>query len=133
MTFKTLKILLYIFILSLCSCALKHQINYVKTNSIDTLYINKYSRDSIYLKDSIYVQNLNDTIIIDKYHTKYIEKIKLDTIYRSVNDTIIKYEQNIIEKRHVPTIYKWSLVILIILIITIILYIIIKLYLKFKL
>ena len=132
MTFKTLKILLCIFILSLCSCSLKRQINYVKTNSTDTLYINKYSRDSIYLKDSIFVQNLNDTIIIDKYHTKYIEKIKLDTIYRSTNDTIIKYEQNIIEKRYVPTIYKWSLVILIILIITIISYIIIKLYLKFK-
>lgn len=132
MTFKTLKILLCIFILTLCSCSLKRQINYVKTNSIDTLYINKYSRDSVYMRDSIYVQNLNDTIIIDKYHTKYVEKIKLDTIYRSVNDTIVKYEQNIIEKRYVPTIYKWSLAILIILIISIILYIIIKLYLKFK-
>ena len=132
MTFKTLKILLCIFILTLCSCSLKRQINYVKTNSIDTLYINKYSRDSIYLKDSIYVQNLNDTIIIDKYHTKYIEKIKVDTIYKSTNDTIIKYEHNIIEKRYVPTIYKWSLVLLIILIISIISYIIIKLYFKFK-
>jgi hypothetical protein len=55
MTFKTLKILLCIFILALSSCATRKHLEYVKINSIDTLYINKYSRDSVYMRDSIYV------------------------------------------------------------------------------
>lgn len=133
MSCNAIKILICIFILALCSCASRRQINYIKTNSVDTIYINKYHKDSVYLRDSIYVKDIGDTIIIDRWHTKFINKIQLDTIYKSTNDTIIKYEQNIIEKRHVPAIYKWSLAILIILIIGIVGYTAIKLYLKFKL
>lgn len=133
MTSKTIKILSLIILFTLSSCAATQRINYVKTNSIDTIYINKYKKDSIYLKDSIYVKNIGDTIFIDRWHTKYISNIQLDTIYKSSNDTIIKYEQKIIEKRYVPAVYKWALGILICIIIGIVGYSAVKIYMKFKL
>ena len=55
----------------------------------DTTYIKQFERDSIYFRDSIYVQQKNDTIYqyVEKWRTKYIQKT--DTIYQAVRDTTI--------------------------------------------
>ena len=58
----------------------------------DTLM--KYStvRDSIYLSDSIYVSDFvrDDTIYktIDRWHTRYVERTRTDTLYQSRTDSI---------------------------------------------
>ena len=60
----------------------------VEHTHTDTLLITKQQRDSIWLHDSIHVKEKGDTILIEKWHTKYIEKMVHDTIYRSRVDSI---------------------------------------------
>jgi len=58
----------------------------------DTLM--KYStiRDSIYMSDSIYVSDFvrDDTVYktVDRWHTRYVERIRTDTLYQSLTDSI---------------------------------------------
>lgn len=54
----------------------------------DTTYITKHQRDSVWLHDSIMVSEKGDTIRIEKWHTKFIEKQVHDTIYQATHDTI---------------------------------------------
>lgn len=58
----------------------------------DTLYINKMSRDSIWLHDSIFVseKQKGDTIWLTstKWRTKYVERQVHDTIYKSRVDSV---------------------------------------------
>lgn len=60
----------------------------------DTLYQVKIKRDSIHLKDSIYlnVYTKGDTVYRDKYRERvqYINKLKTDTVYKSKVDTVYK-------------------------------------------
>ena len=54
----------------------------------DTVRITQQQRDSIYLHDSIRVSEKGDTVTIDRWHTKYIERTSHDTIYQSKTDSI---------------------------------------------
>lgn len=60
----------------------------------DTLYQVKIKRDSIHLKDSIYlnVYTKGDTVYRNKYRERiqYINKLKIDTVYKSKVDTVYK-------------------------------------------
>ena len=59
----------------------------------DTTYITKQQRDSIWLHDSIHVMERGDTISIERWHTKYIEREVHDTLYRAKTDSIpVPYE-----------------------------------------
>ena len=59
----------------------------------DTTYITKQQRDSIWLHDSIHVTERGDTISIERWHTKYIEREVHDTLYRAKHDSIpVPYE-----------------------------------------
>lgn len=54
----------------------------------DTVRITQQQRDSIYLHDSIRVSEKGDTVRIEKWHTKYIERTSHDTIYQATHDSI---------------------------------------------
>lgn len=54
----------------------------------DTCYITKWMWDSIYVQDSTHIVEKNDTIKIEKWHTKYKEKQVHDTTYVATHDTI---------------------------------------------
>lgn len=54
----------------------------------DTLIVNKVQRDSIHIRDSMYVEVKGDTVRIDRWHTKFIEKLLHDTCYQSKTDTV---------------------------------------------
>lgn len=71
----------------LCSCK---QIEYVTVEKVrnDTTYITKHQRDSVWLHDSIMVSEKGDTIRIEKWHTKFVEKQVHDTLYQATHDTI---------------------------------------------
>lgn len=64
----------------------------VESVRIDTTYITKVERDSIYLHDSIASreERRGDTLFVylDKWHTKVRYITRLDTIYKSRVDTI---------------------------------------------
>jgi hypothetical protein len=56
----------------------------------DTLMVLKHTHDSIYKHDSVIVSEKGDTVKIERWHTRYIEREKHDTIYQATHDTIPK-------------------------------------------
>ena len=56
----------------------------------DTLMVLKHTHDSIYSHDSVMVSEKGDTVRIERWHTRYIEREKHDTIYQATHDTIPK-------------------------------------------
>lgn len=85
---KTIIYILTILLASaICSC---RSVEYVPRETIkhDTTYINKLIKDSIYLKDSVYIHSKNDTVFVEKYKYQYIDKVVSDTSYVVKSDTI---------------------------------------------
>lgn len=86
-----MKTIIYILIIllasAICSC---RSVEYVPCETIkhDTTYINKLIKDSIYLKDSVYIHSKNDTVFVEKYKYQYIDKVVRDTSYVVKSDTI---------------------------------------------
>lgn len=60
----------------------------VETIKHDSLYITQHQKDSIYIHDSIYQKEKGDTVLIEKWHTRYIEKQVRDTLIQIQSDTI---------------------------------------------
>ena len=54
----------------------------------DTLIQTKVQKDSIWLHDSIHVTEKGDTVRIERWHTKYVEKQVHDTTYINKTDSI---------------------------------------------
>lgn len=77
-----------LFVLALLSSC--KQVEYVTVEKVrtDTTYITKWQRDSIWLHDSIHIKERGDTVLVEKWHTKYIEKVTHDTTYVATHDTI---------------------------------------------
>lgn len=65
-------------------------VKYVPVESVrhDSIYITQHQKDSIWLHDSIHIKEMADTILIEKWHTKYIEKQVRDTLIQIERDTI---------------------------------------------
>ena len=65
-------------------------IKYVPIETIkhDSIYITQHQKDSIYIHDSIYQKEKGDTVLIEKWHTRYIEKQVRDTLIQIERDTI---------------------------------------------
>ena len=64
----------------------------VTEHHTDTLRITQHHRDSIYLHDSTfvreYVQGDTVRIVTEMWHTKYRDRLKTDTLYRSRTDSV---------------------------------------------
>ena len=76
----------------LTSCTTTKVVTVEKVKT-DTTYITKQQRDSIWLHDSVHVTERGDTIRIERWHTKYVEREVHDTLYRAKTDSIpVPYE-----------------------------------------
>ena len=89
-------IIIFWLLLGLCVlCSGCKSVKYINVPEVhtDTIYINKVTRDSIWLHDSIHVveKQIGDTVYLlhDRWHTKYVESIKHDTIYESHTDSVV--------------------------------------------
>ena len=64
----------------------------VTEHHTDTLRLTKHHRDSIYLHDSTFVREYiqGDTvrIVTEMWHTKFRDRLKTDTLYRSRTDSV---------------------------------------------
>lgn len=78
-------ILLAVGWLTSCTTTKVVTVEKVKT---DTTYIVKHQRDSVWKHDSIRVSEKGDTVTIEKWHTKYIEREVHDTLYRAKHDSV---------------------------------------------
>lgn len=76
-----------IILIAFGSC---RSIKYVPIETIkhDSVYITQHQKDSIYIHDSIYQKEKGDTVLIEKWHTRYIEKQVRDTLIQIQMDTI---------------------------------------------
>lgn len=79
-----------IMILALLAMAGCKTVKYVPVEKVqhDSIYITQHQKDSIYLHDSIHIMEKADTILIEKWHTKYVEKQVRDTLIQIERDTI---------------------------------------------
>ena len=59
---------------------------------VDTVFIQKVQRDSVFLRDSIFIkeQRRNDTVFVDRvrYRETVREVIRRDTIYKTKTDSV---------------------------------------------
>ena len=60
----------------------------VETVRVDTTYINKVQKDSIYQRDSIYVMEKGDTITVYRDRYLYRDKMVRDTVYINRTDSV---------------------------------------------
>lgn len=79
----------------LASCKTQRQVHteYVYIDRTDTLTQFKWRIDSINVHDSIITLIKGDTIQIEKWHTAYRERLRVDTVERLHTETI--YQTNI--------------------------------------
>lgn len=66
------------------------KVNYVPVESVrtDSTYIYQLLRDSIYVQDSVYIREKGDTIYKDRVKYLYKERLRIDTVYTEIVDTI---------------------------------------------
>ena len=85
-------VVMIIIALLFCSCTTTQYVPVIE-HKTDTLIQTKVQKDSIWLHDSIMVSEKGDTVKIEKWHTKYIEKQVHDTTYVAKHDSIpVPYE-----------------------------------------
>ena len=77
--------------IALVGCKTKEYVT-VPVHHTDTLRVVQHHRDSIYLHDSTFVREYiqGDTvrIVTEMWHTKYRDRLKTDTLYRSRTDSV---------------------------------------------
>lgn len=80
--------------LLMCSCKSIEYVPIVEHETHhDSIYFTQIQRDSIWQHDSILIKQKGDTVRIEKWHTKYIEREVHDTIYQAKRDSIpVPYE-----------------------------------------
>lgn len=85
-----MKNILWIWLLALTGLVSCTTTKYVEVPVVhtDTLYKSKVERDSIYLHDSTYIKETGDTVWVEKWHTRWRERMLTDTIYRSKVDSV---------------------------------------------
>ena len=74
-----------VILLTSCTTTKVVEVERVKT---DTTYITKWQRDSVWLHDSIHVTERGDTVRIERWHTKWRDRLRVDTIYQAKTDSI---------------------------------------------
>lgn len=85
---KIILILLAALLLSGCTRKI-----YVETVRTDTIYKHQVERDSIHIHDSIYIRDKGDTVWVERWHTAWREKLRIDTLWQSRVDSIaVPYE-----------------------------------------
>lgn len=74
-------------VLMLTACK---QTEYVTVERVrtDTTFITKHQRDSVWMHDSVWVERRGDTLTVDRWHTRYVERTTHDTLYRAKTDSV---------------------------------------------
>lgn len=78
-----------LLLLSGCTTTKYVEVERVRT---DTAYVAKIQRDSVWLHDSVFVERFlrGDTVfeLRDRWHVKYVERLRTDTVYRQRVDSV---------------------------------------------
>ena len=75
--------------LLMCSCKTVEYVPVIQHETHhDSIYFTKVQKDSVWLHDSILIKDRGDTVLVEKWHTKYVEKQVHDTTYIAKIDSI---------------------------------------------
>lgn len=79
-----------ILLATLMSVAACKSIKYVpvETTKTEKEYIDRWKRDSIYVRDSVFVLVKGDTVFRDRFHTVYKDRYFRDTTFINKTDSI---------------------------------------------
>lgn len=79
-----------VFLIAISLLASCRQVEYVTVEKVrtDTTYITKWQKDSVWLHDSIHIKERGDTVMIERWHTQWRDRLRVDTIYQATHDTI---------------------------------------------
>lgn len=80
-------VIAFLLCLLFSSCTTTQYVPVIE-HKTDTLIQTKVQKDSIWLHDSVHVTEKGDTVRIEKWHTRYVEKQVHDTTYISKTDTV---------------------------------------------
>ena len=80
-------LLLFLAVLAATSCV-RHVYVPVETTKSDTVYMNRVQLDSIYMRDSVFIEKSGDTIREFQYKYIYRFNDRIDTLYISKTDSI---------------------------------------------
>lgn len=72
-------------LLTACSSTKVVTVERVRTDTVKTV---RNVRDSIYMHDSIRISEKGDTVTIERWHTRYRDRLLLDTICQSRTDSV---------------------------------------------
>lgn len=78
-------VIVSVLLLTSCTTTKVVEVERVRT---DTTYITKWQRDSVWLHDSIRVREKGDSVWVERWHTQWRDRLRVDTIYRATHDTI---------------------------------------------
>ena len=72
-----------VILLTLAICSSCRSVKYVpvETVRVDSLYLTIHERDSIHIKDSIYIREKGDTVFVERWRTQYRDRGRTDTLY----------------------------------------------------
>lgn len=62
----------------------------VETVRVETERVVDVQRDSVYVRDSVFVREAHDTVYITKWRTEYKEALRIDTLNIERIDTLIR-------------------------------------------
>ena len=112
-----LMVMAIVFCMAFSSCATRTVVEYRDRDVIK--YVTKVEKDTMIerVHDSIYIHAKNDTVWYERWRTEYRDKIVLkhDTCWR--DSVVTEYTETTKEVVKVPKIYKYSLIISILVII----------------
>ena len=91
--FVNWKVVLLLIAVAALLCSCKTQYVPVETVRMETQYIDRLQRDSIFVKDSVFLKEKNDTVYLTKWRVEYREALRVDTVQIVRTDSI----QNIVE------------------------------------
>ena len=80
-------VILAVCLVLLTACTTTKYVTVPVTHT-DTLYVATHQRDSINVHDSIYIKDRDDTVWIERWHTKYVERLRTDTLIEHQTDTV---------------------------------------------
>lgn len=89
-------------------------VRYIPIESVrhDSVVTILHHRDSVYQHDSVYIKEKADTVLIERWHTRWRDRVSHDTLYMSKTDTImipVPVERKLTKaERTYITIGKWS-------------------------
>ena len=84
---KRFTLFFFVTVVVLCSCTTTKYVPVVEYHT-DTLIQKMTQRDSIYLHDSTIVREKGDTVLIERWHTRYRDREVHDTVYQSHIDSV---------------------------------------------